>query len=254
MSLLRFKKANEKTKHIIHGYSREHQNKSSISLPMTIQYLFLAYYWIQEKFAKYEQPIELYQNNTRADVDSSLEQDEPHSTVYGNHVIDINDTSIKIYKWRFRIIGIGREIPGKLANDGKEMHSCISIGIDSSGDSVIEDDLPYGHNAFHTSENKIYGIDSNWCILTEHKWNWQRELIKEFGRWKDDDIIEIILNVQTKEMSVSIERDGKDKATKMIAKDISFDNIQYNLAVSFQWEYEEDLLSIELADFDIFQK
>ena len=59
MSLLWFNKANKKTKNTIFGYSREHQHELSITVPMTIRYLFLAYYWIQEKFTQYEEPIDL---------------------------------------------------------------------------------------------------------------------------------------------------------------------------------------------------
>ena len=59
---------------------------------------------------------------------------------------------------------------------------------------------------------------------------------------------------KTTEMIVSIERDGKDKATKIIAKDIVFDDIKYNLAVSFQYEDCEDSLSIQLTNFEIIQK
>lgn len=40
-------------KHIITGYSREHENLFSISFPMMIQYLFMLYYWIDEHFTIY---------------------------------------------------------------------------------------------------------------------------------------------------------------------------------------------------------
>ena len=94
MALLRLKETDEKTKKIIFGYSRQQQNKLELNIPKMIQYLFLAYYWIQEKFTKYGKCMKVDASCKKVTRDTTAYS--KYNTAYGNNVIDINDTSISM--------------------------------------------------------------------------------------------------------------------------------------------------------------
>ena len=64
-----------------------------MNLPIMIQYLFMAYYWIQEKFTIHEDEIEINESGTIA---GRIRTETGFQTVYGNNVININDESVTI--------------------------------------------------------------------------------------------------------------------------------------------------------------
>ena len=99
MSLKGIKLADLRTKCIIFGYSRENMQQFSINLPTIIQYLFLMYYWIQEKFVEHGSNMKLDTNQQNLIRFKAIEGDLfswwDSNTAYGNiNTIDINDTSI----------------------------------------------------------------------------------------------------------------------------------------------------------------
>ena len=109
-SKLNYNKADNKTKLLIHGYSREQMGELSINLPSMIQYIFIMYYWIQEKFTILGDNMYLDETNPNLihlkharmphrhpDVDLAMS-----NTAYGNNVINNEDTSISKYIWSFR--------------------------------------------------------------------------------------------------------------------------------------------------------
>ena len=103
MSLKRLKSADFRTKCIIFGYSRENMQEFSINLPTMIQYLFLMYYWIQEKFTEHGDNMELDINHQKLIRFAESLGIYCNNTSYGNNnTIDINDTSIARYIWSFR--------------------------------------------------------------------------------------------------------------------------------------------------------
>ena len=62
-SLPQLKQADITTKHKIFGYNRQQRNKLNITIPMMVKYLIFAYYWIEEKYSKHGDYLEIDANN-----------------------------------------------------------------------------------------------------------------------------------------------------------------------------------------------
>eukprot|EP01084_Bolivina_argentea_P276397 471607_1 len=123
MSLSVLKNADSKIKMLIFGYTRELQSEFDLNIPIMIQYICMAHYWIKEQFAIHGTNIALDQTNKNAHArkqPSSLHQ-YWYQTVYGNNVINAKDTAIIKYEWSFRYINTNT--------------FAIYIGIDSSNDT-----------------------------------------------------------------------------------------------------------------------
>ena len=97
MSLTKLKAIDDKTKSKIYGYSRKMQKQLSISIPIMLQNIIMLYYWIQEKFTDHGDATKLDGTYLIAIGPKGF---GPYNTVYGNNVININDTSIKSYEQR----------------------------------------------------------------------------------------------------------------------------------------------------------
>ena len=149
MALSCLKNADEKTKNIIFGYSRQQQSELKLNIPMMIQYLFLMYYWIQEKFTKHGKLIEMDASCKRISsyIASSKRMDfDLYNTAYGNNVININDVSISMYKWRFKVIS-------------RPVCEPIRIGIDSSLNSEKKIDYDFTDMYTWSDDDQFYAID-----------------------------------------------------------------------------------------------
>ena len=92
------KQIDSKTKYKITGQVRTYEHESAINIPMLIQYLIMAYYWINEKFTVYGNNLALDENANCILYRGNDEDDGTFNTVYGNDVIDFNDKSITKYK------------------------------------------------------------------------------------------------------------------------------------------------------------
>ena len=57
MSVTKLKSVDNKTKLKIFGFSRKSEKELSISIPIMIQYLVMAYYWVNEHFTKHGERI-----------------------------------------------------------------------------------------------------------------------------------------------------------------------------------------------------
>ena len=226
MALTRLKEADLKTKCVIFGYSRQQQNEISMSIPSMIQYLFLMYYWIQEKFTKCGKHIVL---------DSKCKKAQkkyknvfcPYDTVYGNNVIDIDDTSIKIYKWTLKIsasLGFSPSYP-------------MCIGIDSYHESMNDD-----FSSTHVNPGEFYSIGSNGGC---YSWNQSKEIFKQEILTEDN--IVLILNVVDRKLMCCI----NDVKEYLVADNIDFDKEEsYNLAVGI-CQLEE---KVEIVRFEAIQR
>ena len=109
-----------------------------------VQYIIMIYYWINEKFTIHGKGIEL---DSDCKIAKRLRRGNgKYNTVYGNNVIDINDSSIKCYQWTFEIIAI----------------TCypfvaIAIGIDASGNKYHSNDFADRY----INKNYFYSVASN---------------------------------------------------------------------------------------------
>ena len=109
----------DKTKLKICGFIRNYEKEYTITIPEIIQFVIMLYYWIHEKFVMHGQGIILDKNSNIATRTPSKTK-PAYSSIYGN-VIDFNDTSITIYKWRFRLNCVSSNSTNP-----------ISIGIDAT--------------------------------------------------------------------------------------------------------------------------
>ena len=96
----------DKTRLKVHGYLRMSELVFTMTIPMMIQFTIMLYYWINEKFTKHGKYIELSMNDR---VATTIKAADAFNTVYGNGVINHLDTSIKKYKWKFKLIKLGDE-------------------------------------------------------------------------------------------------------------------------------------------------
>ena len=218
MSLKRLKLADEKTKCIIFGYSRENMQQFSINLPTMIQYLFLMYYWIQEIFTEYGDDIELdtnHQNLIRFTAGSYW-----YNTAYGNNdTIDINDISIARYIWSFRYVNLGG--------------ICLQFGISSTRCKNIQLSKNQGIYYCYGTNGAVYSHYGN----------------KAVSCYDDEEgIIHLILDVLEDKLLMSRNNENKEY---VVADNIDLKNNKYNMAVSGEVKDGEE---IELISFKIVQR
>lgn len=229
MSLSKLKQVDNRSRMVIFGYIRRFETKHQhVTIPMMIQYLFLIYYWINEKFTVHGDDIKLEQDGKVATRLKKIIA--PYHTAYGNHTIDLADTSIIAYQWTFQI----RDIPFKNL-------SPICIGIDASSDKYISHDF----TAAYYNHCEFYSIGSNNNVYNRRWSEWSDNNLKLLRKWRKDDILVLLLNVQSKNFKIKM--DGQEG---LIANNIWFQNTKYNLGVALPHENAR----VELIDFQTFHR
>ena len=97
-SVKKLESVDNKTKCKIFGFAHNMESELSITIPIMIQYIIMTYYWINEKFTEHGGFLELNSNGTIAKTVSFASKPRLGryglNTVYGNNVIDFEDTSV----------------------------------------------------------------------------------------------------------------------------------------------------------------
>lgn len=234
MSLSLLKQADERTKCIIFGYSRESSICLSLNIPVMMQYLFMSYYWIQEKFVCDGKELSITGNQEIRGLQSTYTL--RYNTVYGdNKVIDLRDKSIKRYQWSFKICNL------------MDIHHLwdfpICIGVDSSG-------CKHGNNDFSNREfnkSKFFGFGSDSYFYQRY---FQPHHIIKGHKWKKGDMIHFILTVDGDKLITGLQVGNADIVRYKHDFDSScVDN--WNLAISIPTSNEN---VIQLLQFKALQQ
>ena len=100
MSLVKARQVDFGSKSVVLGCIRQFETANgSLVIPIMIQYIILLYYWINEKFTIHGDDTTIQDHGTMAKAIIYR-----YNTVYGNNkVINLNDSSIRFYKWTFKI-------------------------------------------------------------------------------------------------------------------------------------------------------
>ena len=244
MSLTKLKLVDNNTKFCIFGYARETESSLSITVPMLIQYLIILYYWIGEKFTTHGDGIKVDKTKKIAWYNDTF--GTSYNTVYGNYVIDINDTSIIRYEWTFKII----------STLDIDLHP-MCIGIDSSNNKFINDDFSNFKN-----NHPYYGIGSNGYSYyhgLRDKYICGKPVSDsdrvEFGdvvfdNWREGDIVKMTLHIKSKRLNL-----WTPCHMLKFGKNIDFsDARKYNIAIAMLRGSDEPLRKIQLVKFETFQK
>ena len=144
----------------VFGYIRQKEIELTIAIPLMIQYLCMNYYWIKEMFKCNAYFITLEWGNKIAWGPTVKSLCPRWTTLYGNNVVDISDTSVTAYRWTLRLKNI----------------KCICVGISSK---ASEQGVP---NTY---------FESMWNEMTSALY------IKDCSY---HDIIIITLNIETKQL------------------------------------------------------
>ena len=226
MSLSRLKSADDKTKYVVFGYSRTKMNELAVEIPMMIQYLFLMYYWIEEKFTIHGKQLQIDSSNKNHIIgNNKTDYSHSYNTVYGNNVIDMNDTSIIEYKWTFEYSNI--------APFG------TYFGIDSSNNKWINDCI---HRDRGNSNEKYYSICINGKI-----YNYDLEWWLNSHGYDEEGILHLKLNMKDKSLFFKMDN---NKAWMSINTDVDFEDNKFNMAVSVpKWSASNQ--SVKLISFDM---
>ncbi len=200
---------------LIFGYTREVQSELKLNIPIMIQYIFMTHYWIKEQFTIHGRDITLDKTNKNAHAKNqeSLERYE-FQTVYGNNVINAKDTAVIKYEWSFRYIN----------TNGSDIY----IGIDSSNDTITEDDF----SDPDTNRHRFYALGS---LGESYSYNEEMGCNYYGGNkschYNKEDIIVMTLEIKDKYGELMI-RNDKSKNEAIIGKHIDLKNDQYNMAVA----------------------
>eukprot|EP01084_Bolivina_argentea_P165237 287087_1 len=119
MSSSGLKHVDKRTKYVVFGYCRSYKTNN---IPLLVQYLCIAYYWIQEKFTVHGDQINVDVSNKIKGCNDC--ETAKYNTTYGNKIIDINDKSINTYQWTFKLLNMTRR--------EHNIDLPICIGIDAS--------------------------------------------------------------------------------------------------------------------------
>eukprot|EP01084_Bolivina_argentea_P276399 471609_1 len=235
MSLSVLKNADSKIKMLIFGYTREVQSELELNIPIMIQYIFMAHYWIKEQFAIHGRDIALDKTNKNAHVKKQLQSPslvrDQFQTVYGNNVINAKDTAIIKYEWSFRYINTNT--------------FAIYIGIDSSNDTTTEDDF----SDPGCNKHKFYALGSSGKL-----YSYDEEIGRNFYHgnisyyYNRGDIIVMTLEIKDNygELIIRNNSDGT-----IIGEHINLENDKYNMAVAM---VTNGKVEIELIGFTVYQK
>ena len=225
MSLSRLKKADDRTKYTIFGYCRQCSNQLSLNLPMMIQYLVLLHYWIYETFSKYGDNIVVNKEKNIIKGCNGIES-TIYNTIYGNNVIEINDKSIKCYKWIFKILSTQR--------DDLMCDYPISIGIDSSNKKYTNQDF----SDKYINKHLFYAIGTDGYKYTR---NGSFDIMADSYNGNQ---IELRLNMEYTTLSVKW---GNNEPVSFSRIDFT-DDKQYNLAISMPVSHQNQ---IQLINFTV---
>ena len=247
MSLLQVKKADNRIKLIIFGYSRRSATELSIQIPQMIQYLFILYYWIQEKFTDYGDYLKLDDSSNIVTNISKNITEYDWNTIYGNHVINVDDTSISEYTWKIKILTLSTNIwlrdeslavilnrPELIKHTS--FSDSIMMGLDSTN---IRTNLGITRVTSYITPHSLFYYDGESEISSsEYK---SKNLKDEIAvSLKCNDIIELKVNIKNKKLIFY-------KNNIMIDEPITFtgyENNNYNFAISLNTS-----TSIQLIEF-----
>ena len=250
MSLSKLKNADNRTKLLIFGYSRKKIKELSMqNFPSMIQYMFLMYYWIQEKFTMLGDNMYLDENNSNlihlkhasdpkhADNPRLAALDFPaKNAAYGNNVINYKDTSIQKYIWSFRY-------------NNEYKCGVVCFGIVASNEqlpnaSLLEDRKCDYHvfcqngRAFNSTDRKdAHGHNE----ILHHLWP---RTLPRAGT------LSLILDVTECKLYLKCKID-EIKGEYVVSRNIDLENVKFNMAVSAVTRVGEE---IELISFQIVQK
>ena len=232
MSLSKVKLMDNDIKYLVSGFVRKKEKENNIVIPMMISYIIMIYYWIEEKFTVYGDGIQIDSTKRKATMHKIC----GYNTVYGNHVIDINDSTINVYKWTFKIINTleGEYLP-------------ICIGIDASNDKYPNDDF----SAISNRDAVYYSIASTGHAYNHSNWI-MSSLVKQEKMWLKGDIIKIILYVNEGTLHCQVNQDKMFIFGNQIYW--SDRSREYNIAVSMATDSKEHCREIEIIKFETFCK
>lgn len=237
MSVVEAKKADNRAKYIIFGYTREDSNKFDINIPMNVQYLFIAFYWIHERFALWGDRLKIDPSNSNLIKGTAEEQekgniysvDNKYNTIYGSeNTINGNDSSIYKYEWSLRYTNISSKL--------------FVLGLDSSKGSMRNGDF--------TSANSSDYIGITPYGATFAKGSIQKKLAKrsKFNSRDEDAVIYISLHPRNKTIAISSDEQPMEY---IFAENIDISKQSFQFAIA-QPSAASD--SIELIDFRVHQK
>ena len=227
MALSRVKDVDNKTKCTVFGYSREIEKKFGINLPVMIQYLFIVYYWVQERFAIHSDYLKIDNLNKNL-IKGGLTYISGmgwlnYWTAYGaDDVINIYDESIIKYQWKIRY-----------KNDDGFTKNMI-FGIVSSDEESTE-------CRFTNSKYPFYSTDTNGLINGRYH--------PKSRTLKSNDMLTLIFDVKTMSLSCIASDCHDNEQSWVIKKNIDMTQIKYKLAISMCAYYTQQ---VELIDFTIF--
>ncbi len=190
----------------VFGYAKENESQFSINIPLSIKKLFLFYYLLKEKFTTHGPKIHLEAKKTIAKFTGPKGL---INKVYGNVVVNTNDTSITHYKW---VLKINYED----AMDAMGM----KIGIDSNDKTII---TPITCFSMQYIPSPIYAFRA----LGGYYQHPKCPVYSNKPWWRNDDIITILLNCKNKSLKLYI----NDKKNETI-ENIILKNTTYHLAIS----------------------
>ena len=231
-SLTKLKQADTRSKDAVFGYSRLCSNELLINIPMMVQYLFLAYYWIYDKFTIHGDGLIVASENYNLIRNVSRSSALIWNTVYGRQgVINYNDTSIIKYEWIFRF---------KKTDD-----PLILFGFDSSNGECINED--FSDNSINKEQFIVVGDDGNtYCsapMICKSLTKSMRQL-----HVKGEGIVHIILDIQRKMALCAF--DGSEQEHEF-GENIPIDKHQFSIAIAIPTRKQTE---VDLLDFKMYQK
>ena len=229
-SLKQTKKADPEIKFSVFGYIRRYEKKFKYNIPSLIKYSCLNYYYLHEYFTIYGRNITI-SNPPKNTIITSLSSNGNFTTntLYGNVVIDRNDTSISEYIWTFKIWNLLQ-------------HSSFIIGIDQSQNKLNKKFLNSDFSSIGLNPNNFYAFGSKGRLYCKNKTNGNNRSNYEFGKkWRKKDLISIILSVSNRTLELII----NNKCAEIIY-DLDLKNKKYYLAIAVT----SSLAEIELSKFE----
>ena len=211
----RCKLADDNTKDVVFGYTKDIEKKLlSLNMPLLIKYLCLNYYFIDESFGIHGENIVVNEAHDTAKYNVKHGSTNVFGmTVYGNSIIDVNDTSINEYLWRFNILSQSDDPCG------------FYIGIDSSNKKHINTDFSW----IATNSSPYYAFSATGPLYLNKSLNGNASLpinTHTASTWKADDIIKMTLNVKTQKLKLFV-----NESLERQINDIELNDTRYNLAI-----------------------
>lgn len=215
---------------LIFGYVRRWCKK----IPIVIKNICFKFYFLNEYFALHGSSVCMANSiNTKIHTITNKKKFPLPNTIYGNVIIDVDDTSFEEYNWYFKITEMTQ-------------HDAFIIGLDSYENRLNKKFIDSNYACTSSNKLPLFAFGSNGKLYCHNKTkDCNRSNYDNPKKWKKKDEIEIRLSMANETVELFL----NDKSCEIIYNIDLSKNQKYCIAIAVSFGFS----CIELVGFEAKQ-